>query len=180
MFSTCMEVPLRPGFPMMTDISWYLVSRISEIYGVFCLAGKTLESPANMNNLEGKVRTIMSSDLFPRIHAQSSGQKGPEKGITQARHTLLICRQRKNLPLVSYCDVDMVLPGTHPWEIPPWLSPVPVCILSRLLFTLWYHLSGSTVRLNALQTDIRKGDLSRNLQDLCLTVLALCWHGPSG
>ena len=100
----------------------------------------------------------MSSDLLPTIHAQSSGRKGPEKGITQARHTLLICRHRKNLPLVSYCGVDMVPPppGTQPWEIPPWLSPVPVCILSRLLFTLWYHFSGSTVPLNALQTDIRE------------------------
>ena len=131
----------------------------------------------------------MSSDLPPTIHAQSSGRKGPEKGITQARHTLLICRQRKNLPLVSYCDVDMVPPspptptpppGIQPWEIPPWPSPVSVCILSRLLFTLWYQFSGSTVPLNALQTDIRKGDLSRNLQDFCFTLLALCWHGPSG
>lgn len=59
-----------------------------------------------------------------------------------------------------------------------WLSPAPVCILSKLLFTLCYHLSGSIVPLNALQTDIRKGALSRNLQDLCLSVLALAGMDP--
>lgn len=40
MTSACMEIPLRPAFPVMTCMQWYLVSRISQIHGVPRLAGK--------------------------------------------------------------------------------------------------------------------------------------------
>ena len=147
----------------------------------FAWLAKLWNHQPTWTNLEGKVRTTMSSDLPPTIHAVLRSQRTWEGYHTSQTHSVNLQTQEEfALSFILWCRHGAPTPGTQPWEIPPWLSPVPVCILSRLLFALWYHFSGSTVPLNALQTEMRKGDLRRNLQDLCFTVLTLCWHGPLG
>lgn len=84
----------------------------------------------------------MSSDLPPRVLDQSSGRKGSEKGVTPPKHTLLIFRQRKNLPLVSDCDVGMASSGHITMgnffpdsPFPSYLSPLSLNFL-RVFRTL--------------------------------------------
>lgn len=67
MTSACMEIPLRPAFPVMTCMQWYLVSRISQIHGVPRLAGKKVKSPIIMSH-----PVIMSASTAPFTHRQDS------------------------------------------------------------------------------------------------------------